>query len=1565
MKNVFLKICLMVLVIICVFPYAVFGANIDGYDVISGKFKNMNNGFYIDTVDQMLILNNDPLIEGKISAEFSKTVIVDGYQSGIFFAGNGLAGQHSIVGNNISYLFAAFDGYDLVLINCYNYNENEIKRINIDKSIINANETIKLSVTFDSTMKVSISVNDVELINLTDLNGKIEKLYGGEFGVRLWGIGYKIEITNLTATSLSHTEHTAGEIIGEISANCMSNGTKEHSVCTVCGELIYKKDGVWTIVTEEELAITKDPDNHIDKTEDLEWEHDENGHKKSCRCGKVLASGEHDINSDALEGTCTICGYDKVHNCSYTPISAVPADCITNGKKEHYKCEACGKLYKNGVNKYVEISESELLTDKDSDNHIDSADDLAWVCYDTNEHRKVCRCGEVFKTGKHDISSSALEGECSGCGYIKIHTCVYTEVPEKIANCKTKGEKAHYTCSACKKLYIQIEGEYLEVSKDDLVIPKDANNHVDSVDELSWTYDTKIHKKTCGCGKVIVSEEHDIDVNALEGTCTICGYAKIHNCTYKKVSAATGNCMTKGTKEHYKCNTCEKLYLLNGSVYVETNEDELKTSKDPSKHIDSTKNLAWVGEESGHKKTCSCGTVLSSGNHDIAASALEGTCTICGYNKTHTCTYTKVSATPADCMTKGEKEHYKCEACGKLYTKSGSTYTVTTKSALEIAKDPNKHADSTSTLPWTHDASGHKKTCRCGKVLASGNHDIAASAISGTCTICGYSKIHTCTYTKVSATPADCMTKGEKEHYKCNACSKLYIKNGSTYVITTKSALEIDKDPNKHIDSTSTLPWTHDASGHKKTCRCGKVLASGNHDIAASAISGTCTICGYSKTHTCTYTKISATPADCMTKGEKEHYKCEACGKLYIKSGTTYTVTTKSALEIAKDPSKHADSTSTLPWTHDASGHKKTCRCGKILASGAHDIATSAISGTCTICGYSKTHTCTYTKISATPADCMTKGEKEHYKCNACGKLYIKSGSTYTVTTKSALEVAKDPSKHIDSTSTLPWTHDASGHKKTCRCGKVLASGNHDIAASALEGTCTICGYSKIHTCTYTKISATPADCMTKGEKEHYKCNACSKLYIKNGSTYVITTKSALEIAKDPSKHVDNTGTLTWTHDASGHKKTCRCGKVLASGAHDIQAGAIEGICTVCGYDKTHICEYTFIPATVSDCVTVGEKEHYKCSACQKIYVKNGNIYVLTTKEELSVDKDTSNHIDTVNALPWSYVADKHIKTCRCGTVIASGAHDIASNALEGKCTICAYEKIHICEYTYVGAKPSDCVSHGVKEHYACTACKKLYQKIDEVYILLTKEDVELAKDHDKHIDSADSLPWEYDKNGHTKTCRCGALLALGEHDIEGNKCTVCGYEKEHECEYTFVSGKSGSCSLDGIKEHYECLACGNIYLKTESGYVDADPEDIVIRIEHILEKYDAVSGDCMTNACDRYWECKDCGKLFSDENAENEIDSVPEKEKDSENHVSQEDEWIIEALKHFKECKCGAVLGEDHIDGDGDGKCDICEYSDPEPGDDLVYYIVIISALLILAACIALVMANKKLFVK
>ena len=1207
MKNRLFIIFFIAVAFVSILPYFAFAANVEGYTVISGTFDDIPNGFCTDSMSQSLIIKDELLSEGKISAEFSNNVKKAQYPVGIVFAGKGIREYADISSYNICYLMAYFKAGTVILEKNENGIDEQIITCEIDQTVFDS-PTVRLTVIFSSEGDVKILVNDTEVINKSLTANQI---YGGEMGIRAGGDGNKYEISSFTATDFTHTEHTAGEIFPEIKASCMEEGKKEYSICTVCSEFIYNNGGVWTLITEAELIIPKDMQNHLDKKEDIQWTYNESTHQKICQCGTTLASGNHSIDPNALEGTCNICNYTKVHICNdFTRIYAVEGNCITKGTIEHYKCNDCGKLCIRSGNAYVEKSRADLETEINANNHIDSEETLEWT-HDDSKHYKICRCGKIFSSAKHDISQSALEGKCSVCNYSKTHICTYTEIHESPASCISKGEKAHYKCELCKKLYIKSGNEYLETDAASLVIEKDPSNHVDSADTLDWTYDANAHKKVCRCKSILVSESHDIDSEALDGICSVCGYTKKHTCEYTKIAKKSASCIDFGKKEHYKCNACGKLYIRSGGEYLETVESELVIEKDPTNHIDTIASLPWVFDDSGHRKICRCGTVRESSGHSIR-NALEGECTTCGYVRVHTCTYTEISEIPANCMENGMKSHYRCDACEKLYVKYDEAYIEIDKNQLVIEKDLSNHVDSADTLDWTYDANAHKKVCRCNSILVSKLHDIDSDAIEGICSVCGYTKKHTCDYTKIAKKSPNCIDFGEKEHYRCNACGKLYVKANDEYVETTRSELVLPKDPTSHIDTIASLPWTFDDSGHRKICRCGAVRESSGHSIR-NALEGECTTCGYVRVHTCTYTEISEIPASCMEKGVKSHYVCYACEKLYVKLGDSYIETEKNQLVIEKDPSNHIDSVETLDWTHDANVHKKVCRCKSILASGSHGIASDALEGVCSVCGYTKNHTCKYAKVAKKAASCIDFGEKEHYKCNDCGKLYIKANGEYIETTRSELVLAKDPTSHIDTIASLPWTFDDSGHRKICRCGAVRESSGHSIR-NALEGECTTCGYVRVHTCTYAEIPETPASCMTKGEIAHYICVSCKNLYIKSGNKYLLTDKSSLVIAKDPDSHIDVADDIQWSYDKSTHSKLCRCGVKLVDENHNFS----KDKCTVCGYERKHICTYIFVNTSGGGCLSESIKAHYKCDDCGRIYLKSDGIYIETALSDIT-----------------------------------------------------------------------------------------------------------------------------------------------------------------------------------------------------------------------------------------------------------------------------------------------------------------------------------------------------------
>lgn len=373
-----------------------------------------------------------------------------------------------------------------------------------------------------------------------------------------------------------------------------------------------------------------------------------------------------------------------------------------------------------------------------------------------------------------------------------------------------------------------------------------------------------------------------------------------------------------------------------------------------------------------------------------------------------------------------------------------------------------------------------------------------------------------------------------------------------------------------------------------------------------------------------------------------------------------------------------------------------------------------------------------------------------------------------------------------------------------------------------------------------------------------------------------------------------------------------------------------------------HICDnLERIYEGLGNCVTKGVKEHYKCNDCGKLYIRSGNSYVEKRKSELETEILPNNHIDSAETLTWTCDDSKHYKICRCGKVFSSGKHDISAGATQGTCSICNYTRGHKCTYTEIPEVTADCMTKGVIAHYKCKTCKNLYIKKDGVYTKIRLSDLETPKSDSNHVDSVNNINWIFDPVSHKKVCRCGTVLLQKEHEISndelGKRCTVCGYDKTHVCDYTPVKATQGSCLENRIESHYKCFVCGKLYLKNENGYTEVDIGDITVVGEHRLKKHDAVFGNCTAEAVDEYWECEICKKLFSDENAGNEITNIPKGEKDSQNH----------------------------IDSDKNGECDLCLYRRTNKESKLVYYILIVLMPIILILCALFVIINRKIFVK
>ena len=220
------------------------------------------------------------------------------------------------------------------------------------------------------------------------------------------------------------------------------------------------------------------------------------------------------------------------------------------------------------------------------------------------------------------------------------HVCAPVYVKGTPADCETAGQKEHYKCS-CGKLYLDAAGTQ-EVAAADLVIAKVGHKY-------EWVVDQEATEDVPGVKHEECSECH---AKRNEGT-EIPKKPHVHSLT--DVQPVAASCTAKGTKGHYKCEKCGKLY----SDAEATNEVTAADLETPMLAHE----YGWVVDRPAtedvpgvkHEECANCGTKRNEGTE---IPKLD-----------HEHVFTKVEAVAPTCTKAGNVEHYICsdEDCEGLY----------------------------------------------------------------------------------------------------------------------------------------------------------------------------------------------------------------------------------------------------------------------------------------------------------------------------------------------------------------------------------------------------------------------------------------------------------------------------------------------------------------------------------------------------------------------------------------------------------------------------------------------------------------------------------------------------------------------------------------------------------------------------------------------------------------------------------------------------------------------------------------------------------------------------------
>ncbi len=440
---------------------------------------------------------------------------------------------------------------------------------------------------------------------------------------------------------------------------------------------------------------------------------------------------------------------------------------------------------------------------------------------------------------------------------------------------------------------------------------------------------------------------------------------------------------------------------------------------------------------------------------------------------THTHSITLVSETPKTCTTDGNKEHFKCNVCGDLFSDAGGV-NVLTEEQVKIPAG-HEYGELVPKQEPTCKQTGmqaHYKCSVCNKYFDESKTERTEAEL----TIPVNPNAHDFG-AWIEEVPATCVATGTKGHKDCNRCNKHYDESGNEITDLTIST----------NDNHDWNAWVSNLNGtHTRTCK-----RDNSHKENGTCSGGTATCTTKAVCEVCKTTYGGFALHNTTQYGGKDssgHWdKCSNCDNKFNfeahtpdreKADETNPVKcTKCDFEIT--PAGHYEHTADSEWHNSADGtyHYHECThsgCSEILDKANHSggTATCENKAVCSICGaeYGEKLGHDYGEVTYTwTSDNTCKAERvcKHDSAHIESETVTATGTTITEAT------CKEKGK-MKYTATFVNTAFAAQEKEV----------DIDFAEHDFD----------------TLIPEVPATTTEFGVKEHKDCTVCGRHFDKDGN---------------------------------------------------------------------------------------------------------------------------------------------------------------------------------------------------------------------------------------------------------------------------------------------------------------------------------------------------------------------------------------------------------------------------------------------------------------------------------
>lgn len=332
--------------------------------------------------------------------------------------------------------------------------------------------------------------------------------------------------------------------VDTVAPTCTEKGNRVYYLCTTCQRAFKDKAGTeaTTVAAETIPALG----HSMTKTEAVAptcTEKGNNAYYTCATCRKVYQDQAGKRETTVEAETLNALGH------TMEVITATEPTCTEIGYPDYVLCTVCHKIFLDRDGKQ-ETTLAEIAIPA-LGHSMEKTEAVAPTCTESgnNAYYTCSTCGKVYKDEQGNTETSAEAEVLNALG----HTMEKTEAVAP--TCTEKGNNAYYTCSACRKVYKDEQGNAETTTEAEVLEALGHSMEVTEAREPTCTETGNNTYWTCStCHKVFTDELGENETSVSAETIPALGHSMV------KTEAVAPTCTESGNNEYYTCSTCGKIY---------------------------------------------------------------------------------------------------------------------------------------------------------------------------------------------------------------------------------------------------------------------------------------------------------------------------------------------------------------------------------------------------------------------------------------------------------------------------------------------------------------------------------------------------------------------------------------------------------------------------------------------------------------------------------------------------------------------------------------------------------------------------------------------------------------------------------------------------------------------------------------------------------------------------------------------------------------------------------------------------------------------------------------------